>query len=812
MKKFLLTIIWLLFSCFAAETIASSDQLPLMPYPQSLQQNLGGYPLTKNILLNIRGMSERRQQFFQQRLKKQLDKAGYRLNLPPISQKITEYHSINIVVNQGEQVEFLLPSLNQSESYQLVIRDKVIDIVAENDFGAIQGMASLLQLLLAPNAVAQKTLPQVSINDYPRFPWRGLMIDSVRHYISINAIKRQLDGMAAAKLNVFHWHLTDDQGWRFESKSYPKLHQLAADGQYYTQQEIKEIVDYASLLGIRVVPEFDVPGHASAIAVAYPELITTQKMASEQYQMEDHWGVFEPLLDPSNPDVYLFIEKIVSEFSEVFPDQYFHIGGDEVNPKQWEGSVKVQQFMQENNLKDSQALHVFFNQQVQQILAKHQKKMMGWDEIYHPDLPKNIMVQSWRGMDSLSQIAANDYQGILSTGFYIDQPQASAYHYQNEPILYQATSPVVLTEEDKVTAWQFSMPRLKGSAVEGTLVLVNRHNYLIHAYVKFNNNYYKKVKLDRQLTFNQEQINFLINTWMGPTRGEFNLAEPTALSGRMLIGNTHYDVSGQQKEMFDYSSVQLAPHLSTEQEKNILGGEATLWTEMVTEKNIDRRIWPRLFAIAERFWSAKSITNIDSMYQRLLQINDYAEIIGLQHKSQQLLGVKGLVFPHTDITPLNILAQQLEPAHYYTRHHLNYQRDLYHQNAPLNRFVDYLPVESLTLVKLQQQLSLFKNGDNSGLQAIVNKMRAWHYHYESALAISKKNPKLSDLVVIIDDARKINTIGLTIAQSCLAGVKIRRAETKRIQNTLAQIHSNVRDISISSGLFVEKLLEVCRKQ
>ncbi|MDO6445502.1 family 20 glycosylhydrolase [Colwellia sp. 1_MG-2023] len=805
MAKIIVISVCLFMMMFTQQASAQEKSLALMPYPQSVKLLPEQYTLTKNVQLKVQGVHEKRQSFINKRVVSQFAKLGHQVIQQP-SVDSEGFSKINLIINQGKAHENYQPTLNNDESYQLKISQQGIDILANNDFGALHGLATLMQLIAANNSSQITILPQVVINDFPRFPWRGLMIDSVRHFISVKAIKRQLDGMAIAKLNVFHWHLTDDQGWRFESKAYPKLHKLASDGQYYSQQEIKDVVHYASQLGIRVVPEFDVPGHASAIAVAYPELITEKK----RYSMEDGWGVFDPLLDPSNPDVYVFIDKIVAEFTSLFPDEYLHIGGDEVHPIQWQKSEAVQQYMAENNVKDSHELQVHFNEKVQTILTKHQRKMMGWDEIYHPKLPKDIMVQSWRGMESLSQIAANQYQGLLSTGFYIDQPQSSAYHYRNELLAKRPNAVVTPSSEDTISAWQFTMPRLKGNAVQGTLAMVSRNNYLIHAYVKLNNNHYQKVQLERQLTLQQTQINFTVDSWMGPTRGEFDLSDPTTLTGRILVGNAHYDVQGQQINEFDFTSVKLLPNILPEHEKNILGGEATLWTELVTEKNIDLRIWPRTFAIAERLWSAKSRQNINQMYQRLFKINASAAKLGLHHLQQNINGIRGLVFPETRLSSLMMLAEQLEPAHYYTRHHLKFKKGQYHQRAGLNSFVDYLPTESLALVSMQQQLYAFKGGDKAGLQTIVNTMRQWHTSYDEAIKIIKKNPKLSTLTEVVYDVRTINTLGLTVAHSCLAGVKIRTPEVKRIKQHLANLHRNVREISLASGLFVEKLLDACK--
>ncbi len=186
-----------------------------------------------------------------------------------------------------------IPRPDSDESYQLKVTAEGVTLKANTRFGALRGMETLLQLM--HNGAENTAIPYVTIDDAPRFPWRGLLLDSARHFIPLEAIKRQIDGMAAAKLNVFHWHLTDDQGWRFASTRYPKLQQKASDGLFYTQAQMKEVVRYAADRGIRVVPEIDMPGHASAIAVAYPELMS----APGPYDMERHWGVLKPVLDPA---------------------------------------------------------------------------------------------------------------------------------------------------------------------------------------------------------------------------------------------------------------------------------------------------------------------------------------------------------------------------------------------------------------------------------------------------------------------------------------------------------------------------------
>ena len=219
------------------------------------------------------------------------------------------------------------------------------------------------------------------------------MIDVGRHFIPLDVFKRNMDGMAAVKLNVFHWHLSENQGFRIESKKFPKLQEMGSDGLYYTQAEVRDLIAYARERGIRVVPEFDMPGHTTAWFVGYPELAS----GPGPYQIERQWGVFDPAMDPTEEETYKFLDKFIGEMAGLFPDQFFHIGGDEVNGKEWDANPKIQAFMRAHGLKDNDELQAYFNQRVQKIVAKHGKTMLGWDEILRPDLPKSIVIQSWRG-------------------------------------------------------------------------------------------------------------------------------------------------------------------------------------------------------------------------------------------------------------------------------------------------------------------------------------------------------------------------------------------------------------------------------
>lgn len=321
-----------------------------------------------------------------------------------------------------------LQTVNEDESYQLSITPQGARLTAVTDAGAMHGLETILQL--ATNEHGACVLPAVTISDTPRFRWRGFMLDVSRHFEPISVIERTLDGMAAAKLNVFHWHLSDDQGFRAESKKFPKLTGLASDGQFYTQDEMREVVAYASARGIRVVPEFDMPGHGTSWILAYPELSPDAKIT----QLPVVYGTPTAVLDPTRGSTYKFINTLVEEMGRIFPDEYFHIGGDEVQGKAWLSNPHVAEFMKRKGFTTPAELQAYFNQRLEGILKKHDKKMIGWDEILNPALPKTIVIQSWRGEASLADGARQGYQGILSAPYYLDAQKTSAQMFLADPV------------------------------------------------------------------------------------------------------------------------------------------------------------------------------------------------------------------------------------------------------------------------------------------------------------------------------------------------------------------------------------------
>jgi len=321
-----------------------------------------------------------------------------------------------------------VPALGEDESYRMDVAPDGARIQAATVTGAMRGMETFAEWIeFGPQGFEARA---VHIEDRPRFPWRGLMLDVARHWMPVAVVLRNLDAMSAVKLNVFHWHLSDDQGFRVESKKFPRLQGLGSDGHFYTQDEVRSVVEYARDRGIRVVPEFDIPGHATSWLVGYPELGS----APGPYQIERKWGVFEPTMDPSREDTYAFLDDFVGEMGKLFPDPCFHIGGDEVDATQWRQSAAIQAWAARNNLKGAHAIQGYFNRRLEKILAKHGKTMIGWDEVFDPALSRETVIQSWRGQASLADAARAGHRGVLSFGYYLDHLKPASFHYGVDPL------------------------------------------------------------------------------------------------------------------------------------------------------------------------------------------------------------------------------------------------------------------------------------------------------------------------------------------------------------------------------------------
>ena len=410
-------------------TVAAPQQLNLMPVPESVQLQAGRLPITNAFTVATKGHVDDRLRAGVVRTIRRL--AGRTVMTLPFDPAADE--STATLVIQCSQGGAPIPALNEDESYSLEITDKQARLVAPTVVGALRGLETFLQLIQGDREGYY--LPAVRVHDRPRFPWRGLLIDIARHYQPPEVLKRNLDAMAAVKLNVLHWHLTEDQGFRVESKKFPRLHTMGSDGFFYTQDQVRDIIAYAAERGIRVMPEFDIPGHATSWLVGHPELGS----APGPYKIERRAGIFEPALDPTRDQTYKFLDVFLGEMAALFPDAYMHIGGDENEGKQWDRNPQIQAFMKEKGIKDNHALQAYFNVRVLKILQKHGKRMIGWDEILQPELPKDVVIHSWRGTAALAEAAKKGYDGILSNGYYIDLIFPASQHYKADPLPADST-------------------------------------------------------------------------------------------------------------------------------------------------------------------------------------------------------------------------------------------------------------------------------------------------------------------------------------------------------------------------------------
>jgi hexosaminidase len=405
----------------------SQTAFNLMPMPTSVQPGVERLPIDQSFCVSIIGIEDETLERGAVRFLAELSRqTGIFFKRKPVDSPSPTM--LLHAVHAREQLQ----GLNDDESYQLVISAPGASLTAPSSLGILHGLQTFLQLV--ETTANGFSVPVVTITDNPRFAWRGLLIDVGRHFIPLEVLKRNLDGMAAVKMNVLHLHLYDNEGFRVESRHFPKLQEEGSDGLYYTQNEIRELVAYAHDRGIRIVPEFEMPGHSRSLFAGYPQLAS----GPGPYKIEP--GGADAVMDPTREETYKFIDKLIEEMARLFPDDYFHIGGDEVNGSQWDANPKIQAFIRSHGMKSNQDLQAYFNQRLQKILSKHHKIMMGWDEVLHPDLPKTVVVQSWRGQQSLATAAQQGYRGLLSFGYYLDLMWPASQHYAVDPMSGAAAS------------------------------------------------------------------------------------------------------------------------------------------------------------------------------------------------------------------------------------------------------------------------------------------------------------------------------------------------------------------------------------
>lgn len=604
--------------------VFAQTKINLMPWPSEIEVHAEEYRLNESFNVTVDGPESKHVDEYASRfINRLINRTGLFITsrLP-----VSEPNSQSLKITYTNAAE---PSITTDESYLLNVTEEGISITAKTDIGAMRGMETVLQLISSDNDGYY--IPHCDIKDSPRFVWRGLLLDVCRHWMPIDVVKRNLNAMAAVKMNVLHLHLTEDQGFRVESKKYPKLHQLGSDGNYFTQDELREIVAYAGARGIRVVPEFDIPGHATSWLVGYPELAS----APGPYEIDRTYGVKDPTIDPTKEYTYEFLNNFLSEMAKIFPDDFMHIGGDENNGKQWDANSDIQKFMTKKGIRDNHELQAYFNLRLEKILTANNKRMVGWDEIKSNDLPQNIVIQSWRGKQALVEAAESGYDVLLSNGYYIDLVQPASFHYLNDPI----------SEDIK---------------------------------------------------------------------------------------------------------------LSPEARKHVLGGEATMWAELVTKETVDSRIWPRTAAIAERLWSPASVRDVNDMYARMQEMSILLEEHGLLHLKTQNTLLRRMA-GQENLETLKTLVDYIEPIEGYKRHRVK----KYTSFSPFTRWPDAAQPDAFKAMEFNKLVNDYVKNNDPGLKEEIKKqLLGWIENHKQMKALAKTYPLVREALPLSDDLARISVLGM----------------------------------------------------
>lgn len=438
-------------------------------------------------------------------------------------------------------IHLIVSSGINPEGYKLIIEKNEIKVFSSDAAGFFYALQSIKQLVDTKEGIVH--LPKVKIDDYPRFKWRGLHLDVSRHFFGVKKVKEILDWMAYYKLNKFHWHLVDDQGWRIEIKKYPKLTEVGStrietDGsirfpEYYTQDEIKEIVAYATERYIEIIPEIELPGHVTSALAAYPEFSCTQKTIP----VGNTWGVFNDVYCAGNEEVFCFLEDVFTEVCELFPGKYIHVGGDECPKENWQSCAKCQQRIKDENLKNEAELQSYFIERISGFLHSKQKTVIAWDEIMEGYTPEDAVIMSWHGtecgeiavmngkpavMTPSSHLYFNKYQGdmesepLAMTGFiplkkvYDLKPMPEGLSKEQENLVLGVQACLWTEHIEKESQLDYMlMPRLQALA---EIAWTNKEQKDWH-------DFKKRLKEHYQILAEQE-----VNNWIEPPQGILNNA------------------------------------------------------------------------------------------------------------------------------------------------------------------------------------------------------------------------------------------------------------------------------------------------
>lgn len=573
-----------------------------------------------------------------------------RLNLTTYS------FSCELDIDVGESV----PNIQSNYEYELQIHGQEIFIHAVEEWGALAALSTLAQLRIGCHG----QLPNCEIYDRPKHVWRGLMVDVARHFITMPTLLNCCDLMHHFKFNVLHLHLSDDQGFRFGSEQYPEL----VSAEHYSMEDLKRLIQYAADLGIRVVPEIDVPGHTSSWLIHHPEWGFGNVTKRELMEFGSHVHC----LDPSNPSTVNAVLTVFEELANTFPDEYVHVGGDEVNSHFWDRSASVQSWAHARQFKNAKDIHAHFTLEVCNHLATFAKRPIVWDDALHEKLPRSVTVQAWRGLRAREASLAAGFPTIVSAPYYLDLHFSAGLHFSYSP-------------EMTVQDW---------------------------------------LATDADVASSPELAHVADGVRWHQDFGEF--AEMSSINGG-----------------------------------TVLGGEACLWSELVTDELFLNRIWTRVPAIAERLWCGHAGNDVADMYQRLWPLLQKLPDLGLPE-----LANAQSIHPCSELIPL---FEMLEPVKWYGRllsmervraranglDESNYER-LYNQRTPLNRIVDRIPPESLATYQLMLSM---KFGEDLSPWLI-----SWQNQYCVFDKCVEKYPELEELRPASAALARLADVALGIAE------------------------------------------------
>ena len=546
----------------------------------------------------------------------------------PLKQLADDVLPISLIISCDARCD-RYPELGMTESYVLEVSSESIRIESETEWGILLGLVTLGQLVNS-----EGDLPCCSIEDAPRYPWRGLLLDVARHFFSIESLKRTIDGMAWSKLNVLHLHLTDDQAFRFASKL------LSEEGSQYSNSQLKDLVEYAADRGVRIVPEIDVPGHVNSLVSARPEL------GAGSTKPTDRFGSHEACLDPTKDEVYLFLDDLFKELITVFPDRYVHLGGDELDPSWWTSNKEIGSWMASKNLVGVEQLQGYFTNRVSDLVAGLDRIVIGWDEVLTPSISKDIVIQSWRGAHATELAIRAGHQCVVSSNYYLDLFYPADIHY-----LFDVEG----SEDDS-------------REIEKRILEDPRFAHIKEA-LEWSRDFSAIPKAKKQDGFGQ-----------------------------------------------------------------VIGGEACMWTELVNESLLDIRLWTRLPAMAEKFWSPADINDPGSFYQNfqpwLKSLSKFANIDPVDSSDKWMSSI------NIDPSWLDLI-HILEPIKWYSR--LLGEDGLrqrisgndgpidraYDVHTPLNKIVDGLLPESIETLQIRKLCRRVSQGDHDAMMELLEKSAIW---------------------------------------------------------------------------------------